>query len=689
MQIDPEIVALAHSASYDAIEERWLQRLEQTPHDTEFFLGTLQALLKRNQQERAAVLVPALLASMRAQGDPRTELGFVKAALQSWPESAELRASLFEVMRRAYADRPSLERLLQHFKTAEAHEPHTALQQVEVWLSFDVGRTVLLTSRGLGQITEINLALSTLRAEFRDGTKMSFRLPEAQKLLVALEPGHFLLEKAQNPVALRERAETDAGAALEHVFQSMQKPLTASEIKELFSGVMPDARWATWWKKASAHPKLASSGGKRPTYTWSATGADADDALRSAFEKAAGRERLELARKHSGRSPEFAQLLARGVGATLQAARRDDPSLALEAALTLEKLGIPGTTSVDPGAFLDVEDPVPIVTAVEERSMRERAISLLRERREDWHELFGRLLRAETDTRTLGVLYDALGDADGRALRNRTADDVLARPHIAPRLFVWLCRELRRRPELEGKGDWALLRKLLDAQTHDAFRGLKAPLRELFDDGLGEHLASRLNAEQSEQLLVLLQREVGLEEHRKEPLRQLVLRMHVELRESGEEKLYTTTEALERKRGEFEQITRFDIPRNAEEIRVAAAHGDLRENFEYKAARDRHEMLSSRAKSLHDELRRAKALEPASIDATRIRVGTTVTLHGAKSGETKVLTILGPWDSDPANGVMSYLAPAIQAILGKSAGETVQFLDDRFEVRSIRVWRDA
>ena len=58
------------------------------------------------------------------------------------------------------------------------------------------------------------------------------------------------------------------------------------------------------------------------------------------------------------------------------------------------------------------------------------------------------------------------------------------------------------------------------------------------------------------------------------------------------------------------------------EIRKAAAHGDLRENFEYKAAREKQEMLSSRAKNLHDELRRARALDAGGIDASAIRVGT-------------------------------------------------------------------
>jgi transcription elongation GreA/GreB family factor len=399
-----------------------------------------------------------------------------------------------------------------------------------------------------------------------------------------------------------------------------------------------------------------------------------------------------LARKHAGRSPELASVLVRGLAEVAQQSRIDDPSLALEVLLALEKLPAPAGAEIDfdVPALLGLHDPVPLVAGVQDRGLRERALALVRELRADWPELYARCLRAESDTRTLALLYETLRrEAPGEVL-SRAIDDVLARPQMAPRLFTWLCRELRKRPELDARGDWRLLRRLLDTFTEEAFRGLRAPLRELFDaGGLGTELTARLDMEQSEQLLQVLQRDLGLEEHRKDLLRAVVRARHPELREVEEEVLYTTAGALERKRAEFEQIARVDIPRNAEEIRKAAAHGDLRENFEYKAARERHEMLSSRAKTLHDELRRARALDPADIDASAVRVGTRVRLQPVAGGEPRVLTVLGPWDSDPPRGIVSYLAPAVQPLLGRRRGDTVRFTDGEFVVAEIEIWRPA
>jgi transcription elongation GreA/GreB family factor len=691
MHLDPELQALVEAGRFDALEDRWLERLESAPDDPEFFLAALDGLVRGGQEARAEPLVQFLIEALASDGD--AALAFVQPALGIWPQSAPLRTALFAALRRAYADRPSLDRLLAHFKVAEAADPSRALNQLDSWLRFDVGRAVLIQGRGLGRVGEINLALGSLRVEWPDGQRMTLKLAEAERLLTALDRGHFLLEKLEDPAALRALAESDPGALLEKVFESSAGPLSLSELRGLLSGLVPEERWASWWKRASADARLASTGGKRPLYTWSASEEAAEDTLRSAFEGAPPRAKLELARKHAARSEALGTFLARGVVGVARTAESDDASLALEAWLTLERLDAAGAATLAANAIataLDVEDPVPRIAGIEERGLRERAIQVLRDRRRDWRPLAARLLREETDTRTLALLYDSLRREGGEEDLQRILDDVLARPHTAPRLWLWLCREMRRRPELELKADWALLRRLLDALGSQAFRGQRAPLRDLFEPGeLAEHLAGRLERDQAEQLHDILSRDLGLEEHRKDLLRRAVSKQHPDLRQAEEDVLYTTADGLERKRAEFEQITKRDIPRNAEEIRKAAAHGDLRENFEYKAARDRHEMLSSRAKTLHDELRRARALDPGSIDPTRVRVGTRVVLAPEGQGTPRTLVILGPWDSDPASGVVSYLAPAVEPLLGKSPGDTVQFMDQRFRVESIEVWRPA
>jgi transcription elongation GreA/GreB family factor len=123
-------------------------------------------------------------------------------------------------------------------------------------------------------------------------------------------------------------------------------------------------------------------------------------------------------------------------------------------------------------------------------------------------------------------------------------------------------------------------------------------------------------------------------------------------------------------------------------MRAAKEHGDLSENFEYHAARQKHEYLSARIASLADELSRTRALDSSRIDTTEVRVGTRVLLRELGSGREVVATILGPWDSRPEDGIYSYESEFARHLLGKKTGESARLPDgEAAEIASIDPWR--
>ena len=688
MKLDPEIRALLDEERFDAVEDRWLSRLETAPGDRDFFFPVLRAMLERQQQERAELLLQLFLEALPQEAGA-AEMEALQELLRLWPESPALRAAVLDALRRRHRGSPNLELLLQHFRLQDGAEPLGALQQVLAWLAYDVGRPVFLPTRGCGRVRELNLALGTLRVDFA-GNLLSFRRAEAEHLLQGLGEEHFLVQKLQGLPALQEQAATAPGELLQGFFASFGSPVPLATLREHLRDVVPQESWNTWWKRARADRRLTVSAGTRPLCSWSQSAAAADEDLAAAFAAAAPLERLEMARTQAGRSESLRRLLAQGLRRSLEGAL--EPPLALETLLVLEDLGDGGEASDTPAriaALLRRDDAAAVVSGVRERRCRERALERLRDLRPDWPQLYLDCLGNEMDGRTLAWLYEARRGAPDPAALERLVSETLARPARSPRFFLWLCRELPQRPELSPRADWRLLRRLLEACTDAAFKGQRPALKECFDPGGVADLAlAGLDAEQSAQLLALLERDVGLEEHRKQELRSQAWSRFPELREAAEEALYNTSEALDRQRAAFDQLVRVDLPHNTEEIRKAAAHGDLRENFEYKAARERQEMLSARARMLHEELRRARALEPAGIDPSAIRVGTRVKLApSTRNGSPVVLTILGPWDSDPAHGIVSYLAPAVAALLGKRPGEAVRFGDQDFVVEHIEVWR--
>ena len=122
-------------------------------------------------------------------------------------------------------------------------------------------------------------------------------------------------------------------------------------------------------------------------------------------------------------------------------------------------------------------------------------------------------------------------------------------------------------------------------------------------------------------------------------------------------------------------------------LEEARALGDLRENFEYKSARQRHEYLSARATALNNEVGRASVLDPGSIDTSEIRIGTKVHLE-TEDGSQRSLTVLGPWESSPEDDIVSYESELAKSILGSRVGDRIEVEGTPYEIQSIGVWTD-
>jgi transcription elongation GreA/GreB family factor len=133
------------------------------------------------------------------------------------------------------------------------------------------------------------------------------------------------------------------------------------------------------------------------------------------------------------------------------------------------------------------------------------------------------------------------------------------------------------------------------------------------------------------------------------------------------------------------QLKQVELPANAEAMKAAKEHGDLSENFEYHAARQKHEYLSARIASLADELSRTRILDPTRIDTTEVRVGTRVRLRDGAGSEREV-TILGPWDSKPEEAVYSYQSEFAQRLLGARVGDRIHLIEGPVEIAAIAPW---
>ena len=136
-----------------------------------------------------------------------------------------------------------------------------------------------------------------------------------------------------------------------------------------------------------------------------------------------------------------------------------------------------------------------------------------------------------------------------------------------------------------------------------------------------------------------------------------------------EETLTVSWASLEKRKEEFEDLVNRQIPQNTKDIATARSYGDLRENFEFKSAKEQQRVLMRRRAEAESDLSRARGTNFENPDTTQVSIGTIVTLRDSE-GADETYSILGAWDSAPELGIISYKAVIGQALLGKSIGES-------------------
>ena len=149
------------------------------------------------------------------------------------------------------------------------------------------------------------------------------------------------------------------------------------------------------------------------------------------------------------------------------------------------------------------------------------------------------------------------------------------------------------------------------------------------------------------------------------------------------EELIVSWPSLERKQAEFDDLVKSRIPQNTKDIAIARSYGDLRENFEYKSAKDMQKVLMRRKTELEKELGMARGTDFSDADTGAVNIGTVVTLKNDK-GETAEYAVLGAWDSDPEKGTLSYLSETGAALLGAEVGQQVEIRDPLDDV--VKSW---
>lgn len=132
-----------------------------------------------------------------------------------------------------------------------------------------------------------------------------------------------------------------------------------------------------------------------------------------------------------------------------------------------------------------------------------------------------------------------------------------------------------------------------------------------------------------------------------------------------------TPEGYEKLKEELERLIKIERPAIIKAIAEARAHGDLSENAEYHAAREKQSFIEGRIQELQAKLSRAQVIDPSKINHNKVAFGAKVRVLDLETNEEKEFHLVGPEEADVKNGKISITSPVGRALIGKEVGEEV------------------
>jgi transcription elongation factor GreA len=138
------------------------------------------------------------------------------------------------------------------------------------------------------------------------------------------------------------------------------------------------------------------------------------------------------------------------------------------------------------------------------------------------------------------------------------------------------------------------------------------------------------------------------------------------------DKIPMTREGAEAIKRELKRLKSVERPKNVHDIGVARDHGDLRENAEYHAAKEKQSHLAGRIQMLEDQLARAEIIEVGKLSGDRVVFGATVKLEDTDSGAKTQYAIVGETEADLKKGRISITSPIARGLVGREVGDTVR-----------------
>ncbi|MGO9611306.1 MAG: GreA/GreB family elongation factor [Verrucomicrobiia bacterium] len=685
---------LLSRSDWDGAQAFWLELAEQFSDQPEFLLLLIKEFADAGQTEMAAELASLITESIKADGKHHEWLYALKLQAEAKPTDKQLRAELVMAFSQLHESDPRLKTILDIAELDQNRTPlPAAIARIETLLALQVGTYGQHKSWGVGRVKSFDTTLGQIVVGFTHNPSHSMQLAYAADSLTPVGNDHIEVRKLTDVDGLKRLAAADPVALLRLVLLSQHRAATTERIEALLVGtVIPADQWKKWWEntrkllKKDSHFDLPAK--KTDPVVLRTAPVSQQDEILEAFHDAKGlTQQIEVARQFLKLVDELenAELLIQEFQDTLLETLKKTPASRhverIEAVVILEQLrehqkAPAEDTTALLASFLSATPNLSMVLDELSAPIQRRALAVLKTADPD------RLVRElnRLSTKSLDEIPDVLAqraDAIEQWVHNQTA---------GTELLCWICRNIstpasrKAHPWLDGLQTPALLFAVIESIESAPNKSVSKKLRDVLfgEEELMADLLVEADTETVRKIARLILSTSAFEELDRRSLLARVVKEHPFVQEFlvtktvKEQPLIVSWGSYNKRRAELDDIIQKKIPQNSKEIGLARSYGDLRENFEFKAAKDMQKLLMRRRAELEILLSRAQPTDFADAKTDVVSIGTSVTVTDLGANRSQTYHILGAWDGDPGRGIISYPAALAQTLLNKKVGDTVE-----------------
>ncbi len=689
---------------FSNVKDMWSKLIEFIPEETDFFFQIEKKVSKVHSPERASQLLESLYDKLKAMEKWDKCIDILKRMLTYDPKNMIARKEITECYKKKFEGHSHLDEYIRLSNLDQSwRNVHDAIEDFEKHISFDTGNFVWHRSWGIGRIREIKGNSVMIDFARKRGHEMSLKM--AVSALTSLSKDHIWVLKSIWPKdKLKEKIKKNIPWALSIVIRSFDNSANMKQIKaELVPSILSPGEWTSWSVAARKHLKSDPAFGNLPDQIDQFVIRDTPISLeeknynRFKAEKTFfGRYQIfkEFLENSDPESEYFNELFSYFTGFVKAYSVVNENIIA--SVLVIRHV-VKKYPFLNPGIQFDfkemvetAEDIEGLFSRIDDNDLKKEFLIGIREHIDNWPDLFARFFPSYLNQ----FILDELIALDDKTVLISLYQNILEHYKDKREAFIWLARNT-------GKEDWKEeynvpfekvligMIKLLDISFREinnrrdvSFnRKINKQIQNyLFKERILFDFIAETEKESVNRLFSLIYDIKDLDPSIKIEIKTKVMErfpkfkfFETETKKTVSRGLIVTRQSYEEKQKQLQHILDVEIPLNSKEIGEAIELGDLKENAEYKAGKEKQELLNITVGKLKEDLERATIFTPNEIDTSVISFGTRVTLVNLKNEEKEIYSFMGPWESNPSENIISYLSPFGNKLWNHKEGDTVSF----------------